>query len=221
MKMIVKIVGLVLCVLFFTLPVVQCSQDSNLNATSWQIATKTGRLMENADNGFPVVFILLLIPIVLLVIAFINKSFSVLRNISIAGLIAKCAFIVIANILLKSDDFEGAFILTPYVWLIIVIYAGLICFTQYCISKKIDLPEFNNNKQTIVYTDDPKKDVFATISLILGILGFLLFLPAIPGVILGVIGLKSMKRKMATAGIITSIVGALFSMLVILIAIKR
>jgi hypothetical protein len=136
MKMIVKIVGLVLCVLFFTLPVVQCSQDSSLNATSWQIATKTGRLMENADNGFPVTFILLLIPIVLLLIAFISKSFAGLRIISIIGLIAKCVFIVVANILLKSDDFEGAFVLTPYVWLIIVIYAGLVGFTQYCIVKK-------------------------------------------------------------------------------------
>ena len=136
LKMIVKIVGLVLCVLFFTLPVVQCSQDSSLNATSWQIATKTGKLMGETDKGFPVVFVLLLIPIVLLVIAFISKSFAVLRIISIAGLIAKCVFIVVANILLKTDDFEGAFILTPYVWLIIIIYAGLIGFTQYCIIKK-------------------------------------------------------------------------------------
>ena len=125
MKMIVKIVGLVLCVLFFTLPVVQCSQDSSVNATTWQIATKTGRLMENSDKGFPVAFILLLVPIVLLIMAFIGKSFAVLRIISIIGLIAKCAFIVVANILLKSGDTEGAFILTPYVWLIIVIYAGL------------------------------------------------------------------------------------------------
>jgi hypothetical protein len=136
MKMIVKITGLVLCVLFFVLPVVQCSQDSSINATSWQIASKTGRLMENADKGFPVAFILLLIPIILLIAAFVGKSFAILRVISIAGLIAKCAFIVVANILLKSDDFEGAFILTPYVWLIIVIYAGLIAFTQYCIVKK-------------------------------------------------------------------------------------
>jgi hypothetical protein len=136
MKMIVKIVGLVLCVLFFVLPVVQCSQDSSLNATSWQIATKTGKLMDNADKGYPVAFVLLLIPIVLLVMAFINKSFAVLRIISIAGLIAKCAFIVVANIILKSGDLEGAFVLTSYVWLIIVIYAGLIGFTQYCIIKK-------------------------------------------------------------------------------------
>jgi hypothetical protein len=136
MKMIVKIVGLVLCVLFFVLPVVQCSQGSSINATTWQIATKTDNLMKEADKGFPVAFILLLIPIALLVVAFIGKSFAVLRIISIAGLIAKCAFIVVANILLKSDDFEGAFVLTPYVWLIIVLYTCLICFTQYCVIKK-------------------------------------------------------------------------------------
>ena len=135
MKMIVKIVGLILCVLFFTLPVVQCSQDSSLNATSWQIATKTGGLMENADNGYIVVFILLLIPILLLVMAFFSKSFAPLRIISIIGLIAKCAFIVIANIMLNSGDFKDAFVLTPYVWLIVILYAGLIGFTQYCIVK--------------------------------------------------------------------------------------
>jgi len=135
MKMIVKITGLVLCVLFFVLPIVQCSQDSSVNATSWQIATKTGDLMEDADSGFPyiVVFVLLLIPVILLIAAFITKSFTVLRNISIAGLIAKCVFIVVANIMLKSDDFDGAFVLTPYVWLIVVIYVGLIGLTQYCI----------------------------------------------------------------------------------------
>jgi hypothetical protein len=134
MKMFVKIVGLVLCILFFTLPVVQCSQDSSLNSTSFQISTKTGKLMENADNGFPIVFILLLIPILLIVMAFI-KSFTVLRIISIIGLIAQSAFIVGANLMLKSGDLEGAFVLTPYVWLIILLYAGLIGFSQYCIVK--------------------------------------------------------------------------------------
>jgi len=134
MKMIVKIVGLVLCILFFVLPVVQCSQDSSLNATSFQIATKTGNLMSNADNGFPVVFGLLLIPIILIVVAFI-KSFAAIKIVSIVGLVAKSAFIIVANIMLRSGDFDGAFILTPYVWLIILIYAGLIGFSQYCIIK--------------------------------------------------------------------------------------
>jgi len=146
MKMVVRIAGLVLCVLFFVLPVVQCTY-SNGNATSWQIATKTGELMEDVDKGYPVVFVLLLIPIVLLVTAFTNKSFAVLRTISIIGLAAKCAFIIAANIILKSREYEGAFVLTSNVWLIVVIYAGLIGLTQYCIIKEkgnAKVPESNS-----------------------------------------------------------------------------
>jgi len=132
MKMVVKIVGLLLCILFFVLPVVQCSQDNSINATSYQIATKTGNLMREADSGYPIVFIFLLIPIILIVVAFI-KSFAVLRIISIIGLVAKSGFIIAANIMLRSSDMDGAFVLTPYVWLIIIIYAGLVGFTHYCI----------------------------------------------------------------------------------------
>jgi len=135
--MVVKIIGLILCILFFTLPVVQCSQDSSLNATTFQIATKTGNLMSEADDGYPIAFYLLLIPILVIILAFIS-SFKVLRIISIIGLIGKSIFIIVANILLRSGDLDGAFILTPYVWFIIIIYAGLIGFTQYCIIKNKD-----------------------------------------------------------------------------------
>jgi len=138
MKMIIKITGVVLCILFFVLPVVQCSQDSSLNATSWQIATKTGSLMEEVDSGYPAAFILLIIPIVLLVMAFTGKSFALLRTVSIAGLAAKIVFIIAANVILKSGELKDAFVLTPYVWLILIIYAGLIGFTQYCITKGLD-----------------------------------------------------------------------------------
>jgi len=138
MRMVVKIVGVVLCIFFFVLPVVQCSQNSSINATTWQIASKTGDLMKEADKGYPTAFILLLIPIVLVVMAFLTDSFAVLSIISIIGLAAKCVFIVVANIILKSDGYDGAFVLTPYVWLIIVIYAGLIGFTQYCRIKQLE-----------------------------------------------------------------------------------
>ena len=36
---IVKGIALILCVLFFTMPLVKCSQDSSLTASGWEIST--------------------------------------------------------------------------------------------------------------------------------------------------------------------------------------
>jgi hypothetical protein len=72
----------------------------------------------------------------LVIVAFANKSFAVLRNVSIAGLAAKIIFMAAAHIKLSSGDFGGAFVLTAYNWLVIAIYAGLAGFTQYCVIKQ-------------------------------------------------------------------------------------
>jgi len=133
-KLIIQAAGLVLVVLFFVAPLVQCSQDSSLNATGLQIATKTGDLMSNADNAYPTAFLLLAIPIILIIVGFIGKSFNLLRIVSILGLVAQIAFMIVAYVMLNSDgDFKGAFVLTGFNWLLIAIHAGIIGFTQYCI----------------------------------------------------------------------------------------
>ena len=134
MKNIIKGGALLLCILFFTLPLVQCSQDSSLTASGWEIATGTGDLFDKGDNGYPFAFLLVIIPISLLILAVTNKSFGVLRNVSITGLLAEIIFLVYANSLLNSGEYKGAFKLTGFNWLIVIIYAGLIAFTHYCIN---------------------------------------------------------------------------------------
>jgi predicted tellurium resistance membrane protein TerC len=142
---IVKGCALVLCLLFFVCPLVKCSQDSSLTASGWEIATGTGKLFsEDKDDGNPLVFALVIIPAVLLALAFTNKSFIVLRNVSIAGLVAKIIFLIAVNMKLNSDDYKGAFELTGNNWLIVFIYVGLIGFMQYCIKQEETTKESEN-----------------------------------------------------------------------------
>ncbi|MDR1830988.1 MAG: hypothetical protein LBQ76_09485 [Candidatus Fibromonas sp.] len=135
---IVKICAFALCVLFFACPLAKCSKDDSLTASGWEIATGKGELFnaankvsKNKDDGYPLVFALIIIPAVLLVFAFTNKSFIVLRNVSIAGLVVKIIFLIAAHIKL-SGYYEGAFKLTGNNWFILLIYAGLAGFTLHC-----------------------------------------------------------------------------------------
>jgi hypothetical protein len=130
-KNVIKGSAILLCLLFFTLPLVQCSQDSSVNASGWEIATGTGNLFRN-NSGYPLAFLLLIIPVVLLIQAFTNKSFKLLRNTSIAGLSADIIFLIYANSLLNSGEYRGAFKLTGSNWLLAIIYIGLCALTYYC-----------------------------------------------------------------------------------------
>ena len=111
------------------------SQDSSYKATGWEIATGTGNLYNEKGEGNPLVFLLIIIPIILVVLAFLNKPFTVLRIVSIAGLGAKIIFMIVAYQKISSDDYGGALVLTPYNWFVLAIYAGLIIFIQYCIKQ--------------------------------------------------------------------------------------
>jgi len=139
-RTIIKIGVLVLFVLFFTLPLVQCSQDSSINATGWEIATGTGDLFKNIDTGgYPLALVLLVILGMLLICALGPANevpFSMLRNFSIVGLAAQIIFITVAYS--KLNESRGAFILTPYNWFVVAIYAGMIGFTQYCIRQGME-----------------------------------------------------------------------------------
>ena len=125
--------AILLCILFFTLPLVQCSQDSSVSASGWEIATGTGDLFDKDDNGgYPFFFMLLLIPAVILIYALINKSYGELGYISALGIIAKVSFLIVTYVLLNSSENKGAFELTVFAWLVLVLYIGLCVFCQYC-----------------------------------------------------------------------------------------
>ena len=129
-KYIIKGSAIVLGVLVFTLPLVQYSSDKSLNATGHEIAVGAGDLFYSGDNDYPLAFILLISPILLLVLP-ANKSFTALRNVSIIGLAAKIIFMVIANNEL-SGAFAGAYELTYFNLLVAAIYMGVCVFTFYC-----------------------------------------------------------------------------------------
>ena len=144
-RMIFKIGGLVLCVLFFTLPLVQCSQDSSLNATGYEIATGTGDLFDAPNDGHPFAVLLFVIPLFLTIIAFADFSFIALRNLCIAGFTTKVIFIVMVYNELNSANYMDAFVLTPYNWLIVAMFAGMIGYAQYCnkLENKGSAPHLN------------------------------------------------------------------------------
>jgi len=127
--------AILLCVLFFVCPLIKCSESDRVTATGWEIATGTGKLFEDAEGGYPLAFALALIPAVVLVLALVNKSFTALRNTSIAGLAAKFAFLIVAYAKLSSGAFKGAFVLTYGNWFIVLLYAGLIGFTHWCVKQ--------------------------------------------------------------------------------------
>jgi len=121
-----------LCIFFFTLPLVQCTADSSLTASGWEIATGTGDLYQEGTSGDPLAFLLLVIPIVLVAFALLNKTFALMSKVSIAGVAAKILFLIVASVRLNSDDIGGMLELTSFNWLVLIIYIGLCGFTIYC-----------------------------------------------------------------------------------------
>lgn len=126
-KNLVKGAALLLCALFFILPLVQGTRNG-LTASGFQIATGTGTLFETyRDSAYSVAFLLLIAPIILLILAFIKTSFNVLGIVSIIGLIINIIFIVVVDV-----EMRGSSSLTVFSWFVIVLYIGLCVFTFYC-----------------------------------------------------------------------------------------
>ena len=131
-KYIIQGAAIVLCIFFFTLPLVQCSQDNSLTASGLEIATGTGDLFSESDSGYHLAFLLLIVPVILIIAAFTGKSFAVLRNISITGLGAEIVFLIYAYAQMNSGDRKGVFEFTSFNWLVLAIYIGLYAFSHHC-----------------------------------------------------------------------------------------
>jgi len=156
MKNLIRVGALLLCILFFTLPLVQCSQDSSYNASGWEISTGTGKLFSEKNKGYPLVFLLLIIPVILLIASLgiiKNYSFTELRNISIVGLLAKIVFLIYANSLLKSGEYKGAFELTGFNYLVLGIYIGLCAIAFYCVKNESEDIYVQKESSNIVHND--------------------------------------------------------------------
>ena len=102
----------------------------------YEIAVGAGDLFDSGDNVYPLAFILLINPILLLVLP-ANKSFTALRNVSIIGLAAKIIFMVIPNNEL-SGAFAGAYELTYFNLLVTAICMG-VCVLHFTAIKKVKM----------------------------------------------------------------------------------
>ena len=149
--LIIKGSAILLCIFFFTMPLVQCTQNRNLTATGWEIATGTGDLYgyEEAGND-PFVFLLIIVPVLLLVLAFRNKSFARLRIVSAAGVVCKIIFLIAVQSRISSAEFN-VLRLTGANWFILFIYIALVCFTHYCMKQE-------KASQTVVQTAAQEED---------------------------------------------------------------
>jgi len=143
------IFAFLLVIFFFMLPIVQCTQESTMAYTGWEISVSKSNSTSSDNDNFDktisgisnylnvnipgnnnahiLVFLLLIVPIIFIVLAFTNVSFIVLRNVSLIGLAVKVTFIII--VYAKYGDY---FIPTIFCWLILGIYIGICVFAFYC-----------------------------------------------------------------------------------------
>jgi len=132
-----KVGAFILCLFFFVAPLVQCSGSSKISATGWQMLSNTGELMKNSDDGSTIFVILLIIlPVIMLILAFTKKSFTILRNVSVVALIADIIFLIVLHIKVNSGSAKGGLDITVYNWLILFIYIGMVALAHSGIQKE-------------------------------------------------------------------------------------
>ena len=118
-KVINRLCILLLCALFF-LPLATCSSFTGLDGDGMN-----GIKIGTSDDGNPLVFLLLIIPIVLLFISFKENVYAALRNMSIVGCIGIIIFMIMLNV-----QTDGMMKPTLFTYLKLVIYIGLVVYNQ-------------------------------------------------------------------------------------------
>jgi phosphatidylserine synthase len=119
MRLIIKIGALALVVLFF-FPLVSCGSltgfDDGFNGI--EIGT---------DMEEPLVFVLLVIPVVLAILAFTKVKSKSLGGLSVTGLLAVIGFMIWTHI-----EYEGILRFTVFLWTKLILYIVLIicCFAD-------------------------------------------------------------------------------------------
>ena len=142
MKMIIKVIALVLCLLFF-MPFVSCGSLTGFDdgASGYEIAT--GTRMSNESN--PIFFAMLICPVLLLVCG----NFATLRNISVLGGLTIICFMIG----IKQQEFGDMYRFTIFAWLTLILYLGSAIFSQYCMGSETKssslyppgfIPEYKN-----------------------------------------------------------------------------
>ncbi|MCL2697443.1 MAG: hypothetical protein FWE74_05125 [Oscillospiraceae bacterium] len=113
MRMFIKIGALALILLFF-FPLVSCGSLTGFDDgfSGWEIGT---------DNSKPLVFVLLIIPVVLLIVSFLKNKSVFSGIVSIAGLLSVIIFMIWTEV-----EYEGVLRFTIFLWTKLVLYIALI-----------------------------------------------------------------------------------------------
>jgi hypothetical protein len=124
LRIIVRICSIIQCCLFF-FPLVRCSDLGDMSG--YTLAMEVN----------PLIFVLLLFPTILVLAAFIGiKTYKAWRNISIAGLTVKLAFMAYIMIEADRNGVRAYISFTVYSWLVVFIYIGLIALTHHYMKNK-------------------------------------------------------------------------------------
>ncbi|MCL2409793.1 MAG: zinc ribbon domain-containing protein [Oscillospiraceae bacterium] len=156
-RFIVMVCAVLLVIAFFVLPVTRALADVRMfgiretevmRATGLQYSIGAGEFMrETMEGARPLGFFLLLIPIVMAVLAWQKKSYAILRNVAIAGVLSKIVFLIwaipgdirrelrtyLAFMREMGADVRMSISPTVWVWITLVIYLALAAFLHYSI----------------------------------------------------------------------------------------
>ena len=126
LKIVVGICALVMCILFFTVPLIAFRGNS---VTGWDfVVGKSGFIR------FPAIILLLIAPALLSIIAFLKKSYKILSVLSSICLVFEIVYLIIASSMLSSWQYGGE--ITGGNWLILIIYIGICCMTFFGIKQE-------------------------------------------------------------------------------------
>jgi hypothetical protein len=115
-KMVIGVCALVMCVLFFTVPLIDAGRAT---LTGWDFVVGKGR----GFVQFPAIILLLIAPALLTVLAFMKKSYKLLSALSSACLVFEIIYFIVASSMLSSWQYGGK--ITGGNWFILLVYIAL------------------------------------------------------------------------------------------------
>jgi cytochrome c biogenesis factor len=116
LKIIVGVCSLVMCILFFNVPLIDAGSAS---LTGWDFVVGKGW----GYVQFPAIILLLIAPALLSILAFLKKSYKILSVLSSICLAFEIIYLVVASSMLSSWQYGGK--ITGGNWFILLVYIGL------------------------------------------------------------------------------------------------
>ena len=121
LKIVVGVCALVMCILFFAVPLIQA--DRNTTLTGWDFVVGKG----SGYVQFPATIVLLIAPALLMILAFLKKSFKILSVVSSICLTLVIVFLIVASSMLSSWQYGGD--ISIGFWFSLIVSIGICIMT--------------------------------------------------------------------------------------------